>query len=596
MATSTLPRWDLSQIYPGLDSPEFERDFRALGDQIETLERSFDDDDIEQGAARELNPDAVRSFERALAELNAALEALNTLRAYALGFVATDSRDERAQARLSELQRAGVRLSQLLTRWTGWVGTLDLDALLARSQAAASHAFALRQAKTEAAHLMSPAEEALAAELDLSAGAAWAKLHGTFTSQLAVTLELEGERRELPMSALRNLAHEPERATRQAAYEAELAAWEAHAVPVAAAFNGVKGQTLTLAQRRGWDDPLDAALHHNHIDRETLSALQTAVEEAYPDFRRYLKAKARALGLERLAWYDLFAPLGRGRAWGYDEAAQFIQEQFGTFSDAMRALAERAFSRNWIDAEPRAGKRDGAFCMSVRPGESRVLANYEPSYGSMSTLAHELGHAYHNLNLRERAPLQRQTPMTLAETASIFCETVVQGAALERADGAERLAILESSLQRDGQVVLDIASRFRFESAAFERRRARELSAGELNALMLEAQRATYGDGLDGEALHPYMWAVKPHYYSAERSFYNFPYTFGRLFGLGLYARYREAPDDFRARYDELLSSTGLDDAAALAGTFGIDIRQPDFWRASLDVIREDIAQFEGLV
>jgi len=596
MATSTLPHWDLSDIYPALDSPEFEAGFRDLIERIEALERTFDEHNIEAGAARALNAEAVQTFEGILAQLNGALETLNTLRAYAMGFVATDSRDELAQAKLSALQRGAVRLAQLLTRWTGWVGARDVEALIARSEAAGAHAYALRKAKVESAHLMSPAEEALVAELDLSGGSAWAKLHGTFTSQLSVTLELEGARRQLPMSALRNLAHAPERATRKAAYEAELAAWEAHAVPVAAAFNGVKGQTLTLAQRRGWGDPLDAALHHNHIDRETLSALHTAVEEAFPDFRRYLKAKARALGLERLCWYDLFAPLGRGRAWSYDEAARFIQEQFGTFSEQMCALAERAFNQGWIDAEPRDGKRDGAFCMSVRPGESRVLANYEPTYSSMSTLAHELGHAYHNLNLAARAPLQRQTPMTLAETASIFCETVVQGAALERADEAERLSILESSLQRDGQVILDIASRFRFESAAFERRRARELSASELNALMREAQRATYGDALDQDALHPYMWAVKPHYYSADRSFYNFPYTFGRLFGLGLYARYREAPEGFQARYDELLSSTGLDDAAALAATFGIDIRQPDVWRASLDVIREDIDRFEGLV
>jgi oligoendopeptidase F len=214
----------------------------------------------------------------------------------------------------------------------------------------------------------------------------------------------------------------------------------------------------------------------------------------------------------------------------------------------------------------------------------------------MSTLAHELGHGYHNLNLADRTMLQRDTPMTLAETASIFCETIVREAALARADAAERLEILEASLQGSCQVVVDITSRFLFERRVFEGRQQRELSVGELNEFMLQAQRETYGDGLDEALLHPYMWAMKPHYYSAGRSFYNFPYMFGLLFGLGLYARYRQDPEQFRASYDDLLSSTGLADAATLAARFGIEIRTPAFWAASLDIVRGDIDRFESLV
>jgi oligoendopeptidase F len=257
-------------------------------------------------------------------------------------------------------------------------------------------------------------------------------------------------------------------------------------------------------------------------------------------------------------------------------------------------LAERAFGDRWIDAGPRPGKQGGAFCMPVRPGESRILMNYGGSFDGVGTLAHELGHAYHNLNLESRTFLQSGTPSTLAETASIFCETLAFDAALERADGAERLALLDASLQRDLLTVVDIHSRFLFEKAVFERRARRALTPREFNELMLDAQRQTYGDGLDGERLHPYMWAVKGHYYGPM--FYNYPYTFGLLFGLGLYRRYQEDPDGFRARYDDLLSSTGLADAATLAQRFGIDVRGLDFWRSSLDVIRENIAAFERLV
>jgi pepF/M3 family oligoendopeptidase len=352
-----------------------------------------------------------------------------------------------------------------------------------------------------------------------------------------------------------------------------------------------------LARRRHWDSPLAAALFEANIDQQTLEAMLEAARAAFPDFRRYLRAKARALSLPALAWYDLFAPVGASATeWQFAEGASFIVEQFGSYSPRLGDFAARAFRERWIDAEPRAGKRDGAFCMALRGDESRVFANFKPAFPGVSTLAHELGHGYHNLNLAQRTMLQRQTPMTLAETASIFCETIIRNAALRRGTPAEQLEILEASLQGSCQVVVDITSRFLFEQRVFAARRQRELSVEELNALMLEAQRETYGDGLDPEQLHPYMWAMKPHYYSTGRSFYNFPYMFGLLFGLGLYARYERDPDAFRTSYDELLGSTGMADAATLAARFGIDTRTPAFWRDSLAIVRADIDRFEALV
>jgi oligoendopeptidase F len=382
---------------------------------------------------------------------------------------------------------------------------------------------------------------------------------------------------------------------RKAAYEAELAGWKTVAVPLAAALNGIKGEVNTLNARRGWPDALAPVLFQNNVDRQTLEAMQLACRESFPDFRRYLRTKARLLGQERLPWWDLFAPVGEaGRVWSFDAAAAFVVEQFGTYSPELAGIARRAVEERWIDAEPRDGKRDGAFCMGLRRDESRVFLNFEPSFNSVQTLAHELGHAYHNAQLAQRTPMQRQTPMPLAETASIFCQTIVTNAALATAQGAEKLAILEGNLQDACQVVVDIHSRFLFESAVFARRARRELSVEELNGLMLEAQDETYGDGLEAEARHPAMWAVKPHYYS-RRSFYNWPYTFGLLFGLGLYARYREDADAFRAGYDDLLSSTGLEEAAGLGQRFGIDVSAADFWRSSLDVVRERVAEFESL-
>lgn len=590
-----LPHWDLSTVYPGLDTPAFVTGFQAVVSAVDALTALFDAHAVGRREPAPLDEPTLQAFEAVLTEYNATLTVAHTVSAYIQSFVTTDSRDTLAQARWSEYQQQAVRIALLTTRLAAWIGSLDVAALLERSAVAQAHEYTLRRAQVQAAHQMSPAEEALAAELRLTGATAWAKLYHSFASQLSVPVELSGERRLLPMSAVRNLAYERDREVRRRAYEAEIFAWQGAVVPIAAALNSLKGELSLLARRRGWESPLAVALFDNAIDQETLDALFTAARESFPDFRRYLRVKARALGLPALTWYDLFAPVGTAEtAWTFADASAFVVEQFGTFSPRLQALAVRAFQEHWIDAEPRPGKRDGAFCMWLRRDESRVLSNFKPAYGGMGTLAHELGHAYHNLVRAECTYLQRQTPMTLAETASIFCETLVREAALRQSTPQEQLVILEASLQSACQQVVDITSRFQFEQAVFEQRRQRELSADELNQFMLAAQRETYGEALDPQWLHPYMWAVKPHYY--DSTFYNFPYLFGLLFGLGLYARYQEDSGGFKAGYDGLLAATGRADAATLAARFGINTRTPDFWRASLDVIRANIDRFEALV
>jgi oligoendopeptidase F len=589
-----LPRWDMSVVYPGLDSPEFERDLRSFVRALDELEGLFDEAQIDRTESP-LNPDlAAGILERILPPYNALNDHAWTLGAYVYAFVSVDSRDEYAQARLSELERHTVRLSKLHTRLTAWAGSQEVDALLERSEQARQHAYWLQRARVVAEHMMSPAEEALAAEMRLTGSNAWTRLYGNLTSQIQATVEIRGERQTLTMSMLRNLATDADREVRRAAYEAELQAWEQHAMPIASALNAIKGETNLLMRKRHWDSPLHASLFQNAIDEATLHAMLEAAYESFPDFRRYLHAKARLLGIERCAWYDLFAPVGKEtRTWSFDEAAQFIIEQFATYSQKLSDFARRAFEERWIDAPPQPGKHDGAYCMRLRRDESRILTNYKPVFNGMGTLAHELGHAYHNLCLAERTYLQRMTPATLAETASIFCNTIIDQAALHDADREEQIAILEASLQGVCQVVVDITSRYLFEKEVFERRAERELSARELCEIMRNAQQQTYGDGLDENALHPYMWAAKPHYYGGL--FYNYPYMFGLLFGLGLYARYLDDPDGFRARYDDLLSRTGMADAPTLAAEFGFDLRTPDFWRGAFDTVRQNIDRLESL-
>jgi pepF/M3 family oligoendopeptidase len=583
----------MSTIYPSLESPEFAAAVGEVRGKIADLEAAV----RELPAGAQIDDVTVATYDDLTNRLNHLYEQGNTVRAFVAGFTTVDSRNETANARESELRMLFARLVMASTRVTAWLGSLDTEALIEKSTVAREHAYAVRQAKVRAEHLMAQPEEDLASQLAISGGHAWGKLHGDLSSQIMVEVEKEqGKPELLAMTEVRNLENDPDRGVRQRAWEAEVAAWKRWETPLAASLNGVKGQHLTLASRRGWDEVLDESLFQNHIDRATLDAMMGAAREAFPDLHRYFAAKATMLGLEKLAWYDLAAPVNAGgRAWAWDDAVSFVNEQFGTFSDRMRGLSERAFDERWIDAEPRSGKVGGAFCMGVRPGESRILSNFSPSFDGVSTLAHELGHAYHNLCEADRTMIQSTaTPMTLAETASTFCETILRKAALQTVGPDEQIAILEGALQDAAAITIDITSRFLFEQSIFARRADRELSAEEFCTLMVDAQRQTYGDAV--EALHPYMWAVKPHYYSMDFAYYNYPYMFGLLFGLGLYAKYEQDPDGFRASYDDLLSSTGMFDAAELAARFDIDIRSKAFWTASLDVIREDVDRFVTLV
>jgi pepF/M3 family oligoendopeptidase len=501
--------------------------------------------------------------------------------------------------RQSEFDQLMVPAQTLETRFRAWIGSLGdaLEASLPLDDTAAAHAFCLREIARQSRYLMSAPEEALAAELALSGANAWTKLQGTVTSQLSVEFELDGSIRQLSMPALINLHSHPQEDVRRRAYEVELEAWAEAREPLAAAMNGIKGTVVTLNSRRGREDALHSAIDDARMDRATLTVMLEAMEGSLPLFRRYFRAKAARLGKEALPWWDLYAPTGRvASSYTWEETRSFILQRFTAFAPELGELARRAFDEQWVDAEPRQGKRGGAFCMDIPVAkESRILCNFDGSLDQISTVAHELGHAFHNqcAFAAGKTSLQSRTPMTLAETASIMCETIVSEAMLRETDDPQaELAILEARLIGDSQVIVDIYSRYLFEREVFQRRELAELSADELCDLMTGAQQATYGDGLDGRHLHPYMWTWKPHYYSSGASFYNFPYAFGLLFGLGLFAVYQDRGAEFVADYRELLASTGEADAAELATRFGIDISKRAFWDSSLALIGAKIQRY----
>jgi oligoendopeptidase F len=604
-AAETLPRWDLDSLFPGPGSPPL----RAALDDVDRasadLEALFDRHGV--GAQLSRSSEALRAgaVEEVIDAYNVLMDDAMRIDGYLVCLVAADVRDEAAQRVAGEWRLRKTALARLAPRFTAWVGTLDIDALSRDSTVVREHVPTLRRLQIAAAHLMSSDEEDLTAALAPAGATAWMALRDDLAGRATARIEIDGEERELPLSEISNLGYLPDRDLRRRAYEAGNAGWRAIATPLTAALNGVKWQQRTLAQRRSWDDPLDQALFASAIDRATLDAMQQAIREAIPDYRRYLRAKARLLGLPLLAGYDLRAPVGDPLPWPFDAARTFIVETFTAQHPKLGALAARAFAEQWIDAGPREGKDSGAFSMPVGDDQSRIFANFLPVYDWMSALAHELGHSYHVVAIVERGRTMLQAPaemagvpisfpMTLAETASTFCEAIVQRAARRDASAGAELSLLDGWLQALTLNVFATLPMFEFEREAFARRAERELSATEVETMMATAWRDLVGDAVDAETVWSTSWTA-PHLFIDNTLFYNFPYAFGMVFGLGLLGVRDANPAEFFDRFDELLADSGMVEAPELAARFGIDLRDPAFWRSALALFRADVDRYEEL-
>lgn len=582
--------WDLSKLYSGFDDPKLIADAGAAFEQVANIRAMIAK--LPGDAPAENLAAVVRAMQSA-----AGLQIKVSEFAYLT--LAVDANCEPARAfysRVIDLNAEWAQLNSALSRYLG--GADDLEAQIESNSLLAEHAFMLRELKKDAAHVIDPAVEPAVLKMQMTGGTSWEQLRDQLDSNLMIPFEQDGHEVQLPLSAIRGLANSPSADVRRRAYEAELAAYPRIEIPMAACLNGIKGEALTLCELRHYDSVLDTALDASRMDRATLDALLSAMRKSLPMFRRYFRLKARLLGYDGgLKFYDLCAPVGEaGQKYTLDEARDMLVEVMGRFSPRMAGLIDRAFRERWIDAYPREGKQGGAFCSGVHPlGISYVMTNFEGSYSSVSTLAHELGHAYHSSCLNDASVLMCDYPMPLAETASIFNETLLMEKTLETAGDATKLTLLEQQIGDAAQVVVDILSRYLFETEVVERRKDHPLSPRELCAIMLEAQKQTYGDGLDPKFLHPYMWACKPHYYSTSIHFYNFPYAFGMLFGLGVYARYLEKGEAFLPEYDRLLAATGSGSVREVAASVGIDVADEAFWMQSIRTLEEKVDAFERL-
>ena len=577
--------WDLTVFYKDFDDPEFKDDLARLPKEIDAFTAAIAapaEDEVRKLVSLVHQEEALSClFERLsmMIELNFAVDANNKL----------------ANAALAPLMRANMDSSLAANAFSRYLASLDnLDAIIDADNELKARAFALREAAENAKHQLPEALEKPVLKMQLSGGEAFSQLR----DKLDATLLVDYDGKQIPLSAVRALAYDGDADTRRRAYEAELASYKKIELPMSFCLNNIKAEGETMAALKGYKGVLDMALAHSRMDEKTLEAMWTAIREALPELREYFKAKGRLLGHENgLPFYDLFAPVGQStRTYTVEEARALLLDLFGKFCPEMGEMMRTAFDEGWIDMYPREGKSGGAFCSGYYAKNiSRVMTNFAGSASDVSTLAHELGHAFNNRMLHHKPIMMTETPMPLAETASTFNETLLISQLLKTATPEEELTLLDSCLTEQTQTMVDIYSRFLFEQKVVAAQADHALDVDELKETMLWAQEQSYGDGLDPEYRHPYMWACKSHYYSTGVHFYNFPYAFGGLFARGLYARYEKEGEAFVPVYCDLLSRFGSDTIANVTASVGIDVTTPDFWREAVESVLVQVRRFVEL-
>ncbi len=578
--------WNLDPIYKGFDDPAFEKDMQAMKACTEKITAFIADLP---------NTQPLEGLRQGIALQEEFSNYVNKLAEYASLRQAANTKDPEAGSALGRVMALYSTVAAPLAAFEEWASKLpDLMELVEADENLQDYRFLFANMADSAKHLLPGIGEAVAAKLNLSGADAWSDMQQYLTS----TVPVEYGGKTINLSSVRNLAYDPDPAVRKAAFEAELACYDRIKDAVAYALNSIKLQTLSDCQLRGYASPLERTLKHAHMEARTLEAMLEAMDEYAPKFWQYLKAKAKALGHEGgLPWYDLFAPMGKSSTkLTAREARDYLVNLFAEFDSELSEMVAKAFDEAWIDFYPRDGKAGGAFCAGIEClGESRVLTNFGGLFTDVVTLAHELGHAFHNQCIRDHRPLNHDYSMPLAETASTFNECVVMASAIAKAaDKDEKIALIESQLQDATQIICDIYSRYRFEKAVLDNREEQFMPADTLCSMMLEAQKASYGDGLDENALHPYMWACKSHYYGP--TYYNFPYAFGGLFARGLYAKYEKEGASFVPKYKKLLYTTTVATAEDTAKVADIDLTDKNFWRAALQTIADQIDLFCQLV
>ena len=591
--------WDLTSYFPEFNGAEMLQFKEAIRNSVAALQKAA-------AALPVLDSASAPDWEAILLQHENILRRMSHLSSYVGCLASSDARNEAYLKEEAELTRMRAEISKIRIEFLGAfkeAGDESFAALTARPALQGAENY-LNRLREEAKRAMSTDKEVLATDLGVDGMQAWGRLYDTVSSKLEFDMVYpDGTKKRLPMSQRRSLLDHPDRRVRKAAFDGGNAAWQTIEDTAAAALNAIAGTRLTLNRHRSVDHFLDIALFQAAITRKTLDALFQALMAHLEIPRRILALKASLMGRPSVAWYDLGAPLDVAgqETLSWDSAKSMVGASFARAYPALGDFFKRqVIAKNWVDWEPRAGKRPGGFCTSSMVSkESRIFMTYNQSLGDVLTLAHESGHAYHGLMMRDVRPYARGYPMTLAETASTFGEQVLMNGVLEdpKVSDRQKALILDVQIGHGAIYLLDIPVRYEFEKAFYEERSGGPLSVSRLKELMVETQRRVLGDVLEPGGEDAYFWASKLHFYITGLTFYNFPYTFGYLLSRGLYGMFKNEGAKFLPKYEEFLRLAGSDTAEnVVRRTVGADIEKTDFWTAAIKSLEEPLKRLQTIL
>ncbi|KML08117.1 M3 family oligoendopeptidase [Rossellomorea marisflavi] len=579
--------WDLDVFFEGGSGSA---EFRAHLEKLKEMKRRF-----EENAVAFYPPQTGEDAALVWKLIDEAKDVMMNLRqagAFVSCLEAQDMHDRKANALRGEVTTISADFSSVFTKFQQQLSECSEQvwAELLKHEGLKEIAFVLEEWRQKAKDKLSSEEESLIGALAVDGYHGWGQMYDTIVG----TMTIEHDGKSYSVGQANNLLSHPDDNTRKAVFEKLEKAWGEKEELFAKTLNHLSGFRLNVYKKRGWEEILKEPLEYNRMKQETLDAMWGAISKHKAPFVEYLNRKAKILGKEKLTWSDLDAPVAKTTStMSYDEGAAFIQKQFARFGSEMAQFTEKAFEDSWIEAEDRPGKRPGGFCTSFPLSQqSRIFMTYSGTMSNVSTLAHELGHAFHSHALKDMHTLNRNYAMNVAETASTFAEMIVADAAVQEAESKEeKVALIEDKLQRSVAFFMNIHARFLFETRFYEEREKGIVSADKLNELMAEAQKEAYAGAVD--EVHPHFWASKLHFYITGVPFYNFPYTFGYLFSLSIYAKALEAGGDYEEKYMALLRDTAVMNVEELAMKhLGEDITKEAFWEKGIRLCIQDAEEF----
>ncbi|GGM20018.1 oligoendopeptidase [Paraliobacillus quinghaiensis] len=583
--------WNLDSIFAGgSNSPEFTAYMEKLKQNLESLEKQVNQ--FQGSTLDELKEpfdsmiDLVRKCTVQLGEISSFIGCLT----------AEDVHDKQAKLLVGKRNAYQAMFDKTLTTFDNNLTEIPANTwtLLCEQPSVKPIAFVLKERRKLTKEKLPAAQEALLADLAVDGYQAWEEMYDAIVAKIMIYWEEANETKQLSVGQLENKLSDSDRSIRKIAFEKLAAAWTEQTDLFTETLNHLAGFRLQTYAHRGWDDVLKEPLMYNRMKKETINAMWQAISENKSVFYTYLKRKAELLGVDKLSWYDLEAPITTDtKKVSFDDAARTIVEQFASFSPKMANFAQRAFDQEWIEAEDRAGKRPGGFCTSFPDSkQTRIFMTYGGSASSVATLAHELGHAYHQHVMDDLDTLNQNYAMNVAETASTLAEMIVADAAVKNAKTKEeKITLLEDKIQRSVAFFMNIHARFLFETKFYQERKQGTVPTERLNELMKEAQQEAYGKQL--AEYNPTFWASKLHFHITDVPFYNFPYTFGYLFSLGIYARALDNPASFESFYNALLKDTGRMNVEELAKKhLQVNLQETAFWEEGIKLCKQDVEEF----